>query len=472
MPDFDRWVQRYVRRIGVGEFLRDAAEWLAGFCFVFGSIVLLVKLRLPSLWPNVLWLIAAALPITCVAWWISCRRRLSQRDAVAMLDQKLDAGGLLMSISETADADWAAKLPMMERLWQNAIPKLRPVRFTKLLIFPSVFAVAACLVPLRNIDEPIVEGAVAQQAAQRLEELMQHLEEAEVIKPEEPESEQIRDELKKLADETTNRPLTHEKWATVDALQERMKAKLERSSDLVSHAGEALATLAQTLGDLSKTGEMKLSEEQFQQLENEVQKAMQQLAKSGGLGKMPAALQKKLGGLAKNGVFKLPENAAERDALLAELQEHLGKESKKLAELRKKCKACEGCKPCDKEGECESAFAASCNKPGNGGVSEGRGDAELQFGDAAKHQGTKFKESVLPPGFLDKPREEVLSVTAASPEVKPADAASRNAARGNEANSGNETWNHAVRPRHRSVVKNYFSEKSESKKPTSGSVLP
>ena len=472
MPDFDRWVQRYVRRIGVGEFLRDAGEWLAGFCFVFGSIVLLVKLRMPNLWPHVLWLIAVAVPITCFAWWISCRRRLSQRDAVAMLDQKLDAGGLLMSISETADADWTAKLPMMERLWQNAMPKLRPVRFTKLLIFPSVFAVAACLVPLRNIDEPIVEGAVAQQAAQRLEELMQHLEEAEVIKPDEPESEQIRDELKKLADETANRPLTHEKWATVDALQERMKAKLDRSSDLVSHAGEALATLSQALSDLSKTGEMKLSEEQFQQLENEVQKAMQQLAKSGGLGKMSAALQKKLGNLAKSGEFKLPENAAERDAMLAELQEHLGRESKKLAELRKKCKACEGCKPCDKDGECESAFAASCNKPGNGGVTEGRGDAEMRFGDASKHQGAKFKESVLPPGFLDKPREEVLSVTAASPEVKPADSASRNAARANEASSGNETWNHAVRPRHRSVVKSYFSEKSEAKKPANGSVLP
>ena len=335
-----------------------------------------------------------------------------------------------------------------------------------------MFAAASCLVPLRNIDEPIVEGAVAQQATQRLEEFMQHLEEAEVIKPEEPESEQIREEMKKLADETSNRPLTHEKWATVDALQERMKAKLDRTTDLVSHAGEALATLSQALSDHSKTGEMTLSEEQFQQLESEVQKAMQQLAKSGGLGKMPAGLQKKLGNLAKSGEFKLPENAAEREALLGELQEHLGRESKKLAELRKKCKACEGCKPCDKEGECESEFAAVCNKPGRGGVTEGRGDAELQFGDASKHQGTKFKESVLPPGYLDKPRDEVLSVTAASPEVKPADSAARNAARANEASSGNETWNHAVRPRHRSVVKSYFSEKGEAKKSASSSKLP
>ena len=64
MPEFDRWVQRYVRRINVGEFLRDAAEWLAGFCFVFGVAVLAVKLRWPNLWPHVLWLIAASVPVT------------------------------------------------------------------------------------------------------------------------------------------------------------------------------------------------------------------------------------------------------------------------------------------------------------------------------------------------------------------------------------------------------------------------
>lgn len=100
MPEFDRWVQRYVRRISVGEFLRDAAEWLAGFCFVFGVAVLAVKLRWPNLWPHVLWLVAASVPATGVAWWLSRRRRLSRQDAVAMLDQKLAAGGLLMTLSE------------------------------------------------------------------------------------------------------------------------------------------------------------------------------------------------------------------------------------------------------------------------------------------------------------------------------------------------------------------------------------
>lgn len=92
-------------------------------------------------------------------------------------------------------------------------------------------------------------------------------------------------------------------------------------------------------------------------------------------------------------------------------------------------------------------------------MTEGRGDADLEFGDMSSTQGTKFKETILPPGYLDKTRDEILSITAAAPEVKPTDPAARNAARTNDAVSGNEAWNRNVRPRHRNAVKSYFSEK-------------
>ena len=352
MPEFDRWVQRYVRRISIGEFLRDAAEWLAGFCFVFGIVVLAVKLRLPSLWPHVLWLVVASGPVTGVAWWLSRRRRLSRQDAVAMLDQKLAAGGLLMTLSELPGAAWKARLPQLESLWRRALPTLRPVRFARVLILPIAFAVAACLVPLRDIHEPVVEGAVAQQTMQRLEEFMQQLEEAEVIKPDEKESEQLKEEMHKLANETKERPLTHEKWETVDALQERLKAKLEHQSNLMSQAADSLAALSEALNQLSQSGETKLSDEQLQQLEKEVAKAMQELAKSGSLGKLSPALQGKLGEMAKSGQFKLPQDATEREALAEELQKFLNKESLKLADLRAKCEKCNNpdCEECKKPG--------------------------------------------------------------------------------------------------------------------------
>lgn len=269
-----------------------------------------------------------------------------------MLDQKLAAGGLLMTLSELPGAAWKARLPQLESLWRRALPTLRPVRFARVLILPVTFAVATCLVPLRDITEPVVEGAAAQQTMQRLEELMQQLEEAEVIKPEEKESEQLKEEMQKLSNETKERPLTHEKWETVDALQERLKAKLEHQSNLMSQAADSLAALSEALNQLSQSGETKLSDEQLQQLEKEVAKAMQELAKSGSLGKLSPALQGKLGEMAKSGQFKLPQDATEREALAEELQKFLNKESLKLADLRAKCEKCNNpdCEECKKPG--------------------------------------------------------------------------------------------------------------------------
>ncbi len=56
--------------------------------------------------------------------------------------------------------------------------------------------------------------------------------------------------------------------------------------------------------------------------------------------------------MAKSGQFKLPPDAAERDALAAELQKFLDKESQKLSELRAKCEKCNDpdCQECNKPG--------------------------------------------------------------------------------------------------------------------------
>lgn len=94
-------------------------------------------------------------------------------------------------------------------------------------------------------------------------------------------------------------------------------------------------------------------------------------------------------------------------------------------------------------------------------MNEGRADADLEFGDMSSSNGAKFKETILPPGYLDKPRDEVLAVTAATPEVKPGEVSPRNSARPNEAASGSEAWNRNIRPRHRNAVKQYFSERDQ-----------
>ena len=187
----------------------------------------------------------------------------------------------------------------------------------------------------------------------------------------------------------------------------------------------------------------------------------------GALSNAPQGLQEQLARLTKNGKLRLPREAGQRQEVLDQLREFLEKENKKLADLCKKCAACKsGCKggdcdsdsECDAEGLCKSSRTS--NRPGRGGVTRGRGDAELTWGDEADKQGTKFKQTVLPKGFLDHPKDDVVSVQKSAPNEEAASDAPRSARRQDEAAAGQATWNRKLNPRHRNAVRKYFDTKA------------
>ncbi len=332
-----RWIARYSQRVHFGEFLRRAAEWLAGYLFVFGAAVLVVKLSMPRFWPNVLWLGLGSFVVLAVAWWLSRKSACSWHESVALLDRKLNAGGLLMTLTETTDEQWQQQLPQFESVWRDSLPKLRPTRFAKFMVLPLMFAVGACFVPLREANTaPILRNTVGRQASQELEELLEQLEDAAVL--EEEEKEQLREEIDKLTEETKHTPLTHEKWETVDALRERMRIRVDASALTAEKAHNAVAALAKAgLGEGQE-----LSAERLEQLEKDVIEALQKMAKNGDFSGASPKLRSELERLMKNGKFKLPQAGEEREQLLNELEDFLDKESEKLSKLRKECKECEG----------------------------------------------------------------------------------------------------------------------------------
>ena len=468
MPPMNRWIEQFQRRVLLGEFLHRAADALAIFLFVFGTIVLAVRLAVPQLWPHVLWFAIGAIPVAAAAWWLARQRQQSRRETIAMLDQRLAAGGLLMTLAERPDEEWTNHLPKLQAMWRNALPRVFPKRFASYLTMPLLFAVAACFVPLREArSTPIVPQAVAQNATQQLEELKESLDKAEILQEE--EKKQFEEEVAKLQQETQDTPLTHENWETVDALTERLQLRVDDAAAKNSKFQEAVSQLAKAAGGDGQ----QLSPEAQEQLEQDVAEAIEQLTKKGanteeiapgkpGSGKN--SLQDRLQRLMKEGKVKLPSDPKERQELLDELKEELAKEKQKLSELRKKCKSCSKCKG-EGEGECESnswsdePSESKSGKPGRGGVSRGRADAEMSFGDEADDNGVKFKEVILPPGFADKPKKEIVGVQLIAPNEVPAETAAKGAARGAEASSGNATWNRKLSPKHRNVVRKFFDGK-------------
>lgn len=448
MSSMDRWILRALRRLHFGLFLQTAAEWLAAFLFAFGGVVLVVKLLAPTLWPNVLWAAATAVPLMLAAWAWSRRKRYTRTESVALIDRRLQTGGLLLTLSEQPDAVWLERLPQVEEAWRMSLPRIRPVRFAKTLAAPVCFALAVLFVPLRQLPaEPIQSNLVGKTASNQLEEALAALEEAKVLEPE--EEKKLKDEIDKLADEAREQPLTHEKWETVDALRERIKLRLDTAELVASKARDSVNSLKQAL----KNAGITLTPEQQAQLEQDALETLQKRQKqNAGPGKEGKGAGNKSGlqRLIKNGKFS--ENSQERQEELDDLDDFLKSECEKLGKCRGKCKSGQ----C--EGDGDGSGPDGDGNPGSGGVNRGRADAKLTYGDESTEEGTKFKEVALPPGYNDQPGDEVVQVTPTAPDEIPAASAPRGARKGIDAASGNEAVNRTLRPRHKSIVKQYFDD--------------
>ncbi len=447
MLNSQHWIERHWRRLQWGQFLGVLADQLAMTLIALGGVILLVKLFLPPLWPHVLWLFAGLLLVPVFSWRKLQRRKFTRGEATALLDDKLRAGGLLMTLSEAPDEEWHTHLPTLQALWANSLPRLRPKRFAPLVTIPLLFVMIACLIPLRE-ETPLLATPrpVAQQATDDLQAILKTLEEAEVL--EEEQQKKLQEEITKFREETHNQPLTHEQWETADFLRQQMQMQWQKNERSITAAASAVEEMLAALAENHE-----LTPEQMQQLENALGENLQSMAKKAGQGKLSEIsdpLRKALESLAQSGQMKLPQDPAERQKILDELKEKLEKESECLAKQRSECQGL-----CQGNGQCDGEM------PGQGGISRGPGSAPMYWGKESELAGTKFKELALPSGTLEDPAEEVLSVTKYEPEVNPAESAPRQALRDNDPSAGRATWDRKHNPKHRGVVRKFFDSERQ-----------
>jgi len=305
MSQFDQWIDRLARRVRLGEFLHRAANWLAVYLLAVGGLILAGKLLVPrEIWPGPLgggyrpavsWLLAlcglGSAVLLAISWWKSERSRLSRSDLVAWLDRRLGVGGLLMTLSETATAaddqaaSWATALPEHQEVWRKSMPPVRPRRFTSYVAVPVVFAIVACVVPWRMaFSSSTLQNTVGQRETQELVQLLEELKEAGVL--EQQEQEKLDEEIRKLAEDTSRSPLTHEKWETVDSLRERMQMRLDSSARSLDKALLAITSLESA--EFDSNGELTdLDPEYSEQLLEDIRDAL----KNTSIDELPPSLQ-------------------------------------------------------------------------------------------------------------------------------------------------------------------------------------
>lgn len=95
-------------------------------------------------------------------------------------------------------------------------------------------------------------------------------------------------------------------------------------------------------------------------------------------------------------------------------------------------------------------------QPGSGGVTRGRGDAELTWGEEAQGRSDEFEAKALDPAHsLDAENSALVGVGAGAPTVEPtAEGAGSADVRGS---AGKSAWRRRLAPHHRQAVKEFFA---------------
>lgn len=459
MTTLELWINRHNRRLMIGLFLKRAGEWLAAWLYLFGACVLTVKLFLPDFWPEVLWLGLLVIPILGLAARYAIRSPFSRTEAVALLDRQLKGGGLIMSLAEDDDPAWHDKLPQTPDLWKRKLPKIRPVRFFRLIGWPMAFALGALLIPTNNPHPKSgFSPSVGQEAVQQLETLHGLLEVSGVVNPE--ESKEIKTVLEQLAEDTEEKPLTSEKWETIDSLRKTFDEKLTKDEAQLADAAQKVAKLLE--GNEDKIAEL-LPKDQADW--DKVTQVMKNLSDRGVLPEMPGSMGPQMQQLLRQGSVKLAEDPELRGQVLTQVQQLLKNRSLNLQNVRTQFddvfaqQLSRFARASKKEvpDSADPESLGSATKKGTGG--------KLKWGEVSQDVQSKFKQVVLPPGFLDDPTNPVAGITPGQRNprtVAPSENVSPDLPTEFQAATGGEVRTRELRPRHRSVVKKYFQREGES----------
>lgn len=474
-----QWTMAVVRRL----FLRQFLIFCTAYLFVWGTVVLVMRVavnqdRLPLLWGS-----AGLLVLLILAGVVAYRQRPEAAAVRAMLDSHSQGGGLYMS--EAASAGWADRMPALR------MPKVqwRGGRQGLLVIAAAAFLVAAFVVPrwVTQVgqNKPL---NVSSQVAE-LNRQLETLEEESVLMPE--QATELSEKLKQVtADADGSDPV--KTWESLDHIKSQMQ-------DVAAQAVEKAAQQAQTLDQAQMLAQAlaqqpdALSPEQMaramQSLRDMAAAAaaenekLRELMKEKGLD--PAAMkQGQQGQEGQQGVELTKEQLEALAQALSLSKEELEALMKKLAEAglaqnpSQGQSAGNGSKPGQTmtseqvaealaemmEGKSVEEIMEMISKAkfGQGGVGRGGGPTDMTWNDnPSSSENTKFEDQVLPPAKLRALKDsQRVGLSAAAPKTAEVPGDSTGGVLPTDKANGSAV-DQQILPRHRQAVREFFEREKK-----------
>jgi hypothetical protein len=427
-----------------GQFFEIWPRWAVAGLIAAGLSALVCRMFFPAMSGRLIWLWIAPLVMALPAAALVASRSFRTAEILALADSLGGGHGALLTLSETRDPQWVSAL---ERVSRVPLPQLHPWRHLRWVAPAAIFLAVALSVPQRVSPAP-ESGVMGRTLVRELETTLAVLKQQELVTPE--EEKKLEEEIERIRKGAMNR-LDASSWEAADALQEKMSASLGEKQDALKWAEESLIRYAEAAREGALPTE---------QQADELAKAIQKLAENGMLGGLTPELERLLGGREAlvSGKLNIPDDAAARAELMEKLGDMFSKQNGRFAEASKLGRRFERFDPSEFPLESDNGQGGSqSGNPGRGGVTRGRADAELTWGNETQPF-DRFKSKALPPGAAWNPDDwtPVVSLPGA-PQAAPQNgpsAASRNYAE----DAGQAAWRRTLAPRHYSAVKKYFEK--------------
>ena len=466
MKNIEYWLKRNHRRITFGRFLSRASDSLGAFLFLFGAMVLGVRLALPQWWPSIGWFALLEIPMLAAAFWYAMIVRPKPYEADAVLDERLGTGGLLMTLRETGDSEWARSIDKTSKQWNDSLVRLPWGRCARSVVVPVLFALAACTIPGRtSVATPVLRNSVGRQATGDLQKLLDKLASSNLVDSQ--RTDQLRETVRRLVAESETQPLTHQKWGVIDSVRDVMRMELDSSS---MSAGNALSLLQSLQKQFAESGfdpaNMKAGEIPLEQLAQgfDPDQAKRLVGTLSGLAKalsqnssnenFPPEVAELLRKVMSNGELKLPEDLPSQLAMLNELSGLIRDESDLLSDVRSQLLS--GDNSWTQLGGSLLSGMMGGRRDDPVGIANPLNSAfQSIFGSESDQQQKLFDQVTV----AAPPREREDKINSGIPTVGPEAQSVRNEPREFGDSEGNERWSRRFRPRHRKVVERYFANR-------------
>jgi hypothetical protein len=454
--------------------IRQALTWLTVWAFLWGTVVLVLRLAAGTSPLQLLWGLAGVPALIGLAALPALRRLPAPAVLRAALDRASGCGGLLMTAGERELDGWQPTLPPPARLrvrWHGgrtwAFFAVGVLFHLAALLFPERLA---ALGPGRTLE---IDNEVQKLAAQ-----IDLLKEEAILEP--PRAESLKEKLGQLKEDSsakdpikTLEALDHLQNVVTRSAQEAAEGAVGKTEDLAK--AEALA---EGLSRAGAKADPRLRAEAQAELAALVQKAA---AENAALGELLDAATLEA---ARTGKLN-PEDMERLARALRGGKRDLAKMVEKLCAARlidpEILKRCEGAGECDgsalaemlksQEGKgrkmsvgemlsrCQGRGEGKVKEgsPGRGGLTEGPGAAALTWGEKTKEEGFTFKEQALPPAAVRELKKSRLAgLGQEAPPTEKRAGPSASGALGQAAAGGGSATTQVILPRHRATVERYF----------------